>query len=392
VITIHAGAPLVVNGNAGEDTITIVSSKAMTVSGGGDNDVIDTSGGTGGGLLFGDLGDDSIHAGGGNDTISGGAGDDTINDAGGSNSIDAGAGDDSVLVAAGSNTIHLGEGDNLLTVSAGGNDTIDGGTGDDSVSLLTQAGKLDSLSLGDGDNTVTVSGTTINVGVTTGAGNDLISISTTGEHTVTSGAGGDSIIVTGAGNDSISAGDGADTITVTGATTSNVDAGAGNDVILGSANNDTINGGAGDDAITGNAGKDILTGGTGKDTFNFAAGDSNAGVATDVGKQDQITDWEGGTSATPVDMLHFAGLGVVNAGNHLQTYVETTAADYGSALTAAGNAFSQATPFQIAVVQVGNDTIVFANNGGTANALDATDTAVVLVGRTLNDIDFTNIG
>jgi hypothetical protein len=44
------------------------------------------------------------------------------------------------------------------------------------------------------------------------------------------------------------------------------------------------------------------------------------------------------------------------------------------------------------VVQVGNDTIVFANNGGTANALDATDTAVVLVGRTLNDIDFTNIG
>ena len=42
-------------------------------------------------------------------------------------------------------------------------------------------------------------------------------------------------------------------------------------------------------------------------------------------------------------------------------------------------------------IQVGGDVVVFADNGGTGNALDATDDAVVLVGRTLNDIDFSNL-
>jgi hypothetical protein len=72
-------------------------------------------------------------------------------------------------------------------------------------------------------------------------------------------------------------------------------------------------------------------------------------------------------------------------------YSEFSAADFGAAQAQAASAFANGRAF--AAVQVGSDVVVFAHGTSTGGlALDATDTAVVLVGKSLTDIDFTNIG
>ena len=66
-----------------------------------------------------------------------------------------------------------------------------------------------------------------------------------------------------------------------------------------------------------------------------------------------------------------------------------TASDYAAATTYANSKFAQGVDY--VAVQVGGDVVVFADNGGTNNALDASDDAVVLIGRSLSDIHFFNI-
>jgi hypothetical protein len=86
----------------------------------------------------------------------------------------------------------------------------------------------------------------------------------------------------------------------------------------------------------------------------------------------------------------FGDRGQVTAATHLTTYIEITATDVTDAATKVAAAFGQ--HFQVVAVQVGSDVVVFADAGAIAGVLDATDTAVVLVGRSLADIDFNNIG
>jgi hypothetical protein len=69
-------------------------------------------------------------------------------------------------------------------------------------------------------------------------------------------------------------------------------------------------------------------------------------------------------------------------------YHEDTATDYASATALAATRFGQGIEFE--VIQIGTDTIVFVDIQGT-HTLDASDVAVALVGRTLADIDYTNI-
>ena len=121
-----------------------------------------------------------------------------------------------------------------------------------------------------------------------------------------------------------------------------------------------------------------MQGGLGNDRFIFASGDS--GVT--AGSLDQIQDWAGGTNASPVDTLVFGA----TAGS-ATNYLELTAANYDAAVTAA-NAQIAGSVVTYVAVQVGTDVVVFADGTpGTSNATDA----VVLVGRTLADIDYTNI-
>jgi hypothetical protein len=131
---------------------------------------------------------------------------------------------------------------------------------------------------------VTVTGDTNLANVSTGAGDDAVTVAVATSSSVTStvstGAGNDTIAVTnnGAGATSISAGDGNDTITITdtgtGATT--VDGGAGNDTITVNKADGAgvvIHGGDGNDtvAIVGTlATTDVIDGGAGSDTISFA--------------------------------------------------------------------------------------------------------------------------
>jgi hypothetical protein len=132
----------------------------------------------------------------------------------------------------------------------------------------------------------------------------------------------------------------------------------------------------------------MLFGGGGGDLFVFSGaggGDSNA-VA---GSIDQIKDWAGGVTAAPTNFLHFADTaGAALAGGLSTNYTETTGTDFNDAVVQA-NAHLGGAGLYVAV-QIGTDVVVFADTDGN-HSITAADTAVVLVGKSLSDIDFTNI-
>jgi Ca2+-binding RTX toxin-like protein len=82
-----------VNGTPGNDAIDCSNSTAVTINGGGGNDVI--RGGSGNDQINGDAGNDSINGGGGNDTINGGDGNDSMNGGAGTDTCNGGPGTDS---------------------------------------------------------------------------------------------------------------------------------------------------------------------------------------------------------------------------------------------------------------------------------------------------------
>jgi Ca2+-binding RTX toxin-like protein len=142
---------------------------------------------------------------------------------------------------------------------------------------------------------------------------------------------------------------------------------------------DTLHGLGGDDVLQGGQGPDVLDGGAGSDQFLFAPLDSPA-VA---GQMDRIIDWSSD------DHLAFAfqgGLVSTPMGSALN-YVETTAASFSAALTAA-NALIAGGNTEYVSVQVGSDVIVFADTNGDHGVAED---AVTLVGRTLADISAQNI-
>jgi Ca2+-binding RTX toxin-like protein len=146
---------------------------------------------------------------------------------------------------------------------------------------------------------------------------------------------------------------------------------AGNDSINGGAGDDTLDGGLGNDTLNGGAGHDLLITGGGVDTIVVGLGQSG----TAPGAPDVISGW------TASDTITFAS-GPAGGSD----YVETTAADYASALTAA-NALIGAGTANVVVVGVGSDLVVFAdsaNNNGTA------DDAVTILGHGLGDISVSN--
>jgi Ca2+-binding RTX toxin-like protein len=254
--------------------------------------------GSGGRLITGTPGDDSIDGTAGNDTIMGEGGADTIHGAGGDDWIDSGpAGEDVNWM--------FGDGGNDTLVGGADSDFLDGGADDDQMLG------------GDGDDNFR-----------TGAGNDYLS----------GGAGRDNFDIfefqtagiRGYGNDTIDGGAGdLDEIFVKQIDALSVDLAAGtltggvpgtasiqnierffvweadvfNDRLIGNASNnylaagggdDTLDGGAGTDWIDGGTGNDLLTGGAGADNFRFqeAPGAANA---------DRITDFASATDTIFLD-------------------------------------------------------------------------------------------
>jgi Ca2+-binding RTX toxin-like protein len=146
----------------------------------------------------------------------------------------------------------------------------------------------------------------------------------------------------------------------------------GPDSIQGGYGRDSISGGAGDDTLSGGAGADTLSGGEGNDSFVVG------GVADLVTDLDQVIDFTGGS-----DSLVF-GSGPAATDANFDT---ATAPTYNAAITAAFTAISGGAAY--VAVQVGGDVIVFTNTDSEPGNIED---AVVLVGQTLANVGFGDIG
>jgi Ca2+-binding RTX toxin-like protein len=222
---------LLLNGNAGNDTVTGTTGLSgvitITVNGGPGDDLI--KGGDGPDILNGDDGNDDLIGFRGADTMNGGNDDDamTWNPGDGSDIADGGAGNDTMIVNGGtaSETFTISATPGIVfferTVPANAVFSVDIVTTTENLLLNGNAG----------DETVTG---------TTGL-NGVIAITVNG----------------GPGDDTITGGDGPDTL--------NGD--DGNDDLVGFRGADTMNGGPDDDSMTWNPGdgSDVADGGTGDD-------------------------------------------------------------------------------------------------------------------------------
>ncbi len=292
-------------------------------------------GGTGDDGLYGGPGADTLEGGGGDDLLHGGSGDDLLNGGAGANVIYGGQGADTVNASefreAQGSWVHGNQGDDFLA-GGDGADTIYGGQGDDFI-----GGK-------DGDDWI--SGDRGGDEIHAGSGND----------TVSGGDGGDVIHSTD-GSDLLRGDDGDDMLIVYGRGATTVDGGAGNDTMV-SASQDSS----------------VLYGGEGRDRFEIIANSPPREGADDV-----IADWQAG------DRLHFPQVSIYSI--LPRQYSEIVAADYDTALSLAQQhiTFTGAT---YVAAQVGSDVIVFADTNGDSS--DGPDTAVVLAGRTLADIAYSD--
>ena len=145
----------------------------------------------------------------------------------------------------------------------------------------------------------------------------------------------------------------------------------GNDLLMGGKGADTLDGGAGNDTLSGGNGADLLTGGAGADVFKI---DGPAKAAADL---DRIADF---THAE--DRLVFDEAPAATAAN----FATDTAADFKAALASANTHMAAGADF--VAVQVGADVILFADEVGEHHV----ESAVLLVGKTLADVAFSDIG
>ncbi len=201
-------------------------------------------------------GDDTVNGGVGNDNVSTGAGFDTISGGAGNDTFDAGIGNDTLDGGTGNDTLIGGDGDDSFMMTNGfGDDIITGGEGGE----VADGDVINGATLTE-DITVTFTGAEEGTfsgasgssdfsqieGVITGSGDDTIN-GGTGDDTVATGAGND-VAFGGAGNDFIATGSGNDTL----------DGGAGNDILLAGEGDDTLTIGDGDSAF-GEDGDDTFT-------------------------------------------------------------------------------------------------------------------------------------
>jgi Ca2+-binding RTX toxin-like protein len=302
---------LIVDGGNGNDVINAAGLAAgavgLTIDGGAGNDTI--TGSAGNDILIGGDGNDTVIGGRGNDVASLGNGNDSFiwNPGDGSDTVDGGAGTDT-LVFNGANvnenidisangsrvrmfrdvgnvTMELGGIERIQLATLGGADTVTVNdlSGTDAKQVAIDLSATPGSSQGDGvADIVNVNGT---------AGDDRISVVSSGSSVVVNGL---AAQVTVNGIDSL------DSLVVNG--------GAGNDTINASGlragqGNLTINGGDGNDIITGSAGNDLVNGGRGDDVALLGAGDDT--FVWNPGDGSDIVEGQGGS-----DTLLFNGANI----------------------------------------------------------------------------------
>jgi hypothetical protein len=313
----------------GTSTVNGASFTKLTAAGQGNDTLTLAAGFTD--WVSGDDGNDSISTGDLADVLLGGAGNDTLTGGTGNDTVRGGAGDDSIN----------------YTVGSDGVDVVDGG-GDVDTLVLTSGTGDQILTVGfDGVAITTVEGgaitgiesITANLGA--GTGDRLIYSSTAGVvvNLATGTASGFSSI----------------------ANIENANGGTGNDVLTGGGNNNRLNGGlggndtidaaAGDDALFGGLGADLLTGGTGNDSFFY---DSTAESGTSAATRDILTSFDGaGAVGGDIIVLNAIDANTGAGGNQAFAFIGT------AAFSAAG---------QLRFFQDGTNTFVEANTTGATGA------------------------
>ncbi len=303
--SIAAATSITINGNAGNDRITIQSIDAgytgsVIINGGSGDDVIIASGSTVSTILRGDVGNDTITGSSQSDTLSGGVGKDSLNGGAGIDTVVETTADERMTLT---NTQLTGNGTDQLTrieraVLTGtavsntldasaftlGNVTLLGGEGNDTLIGGAFTGAVDADDLNDsidggaGIDVARQSSAAIrqdftaSTNVVTGAGKDLWrSI----EGLLFIGSGNAAMTLDASqfvGNVTLAGGSGNDML-IGGSRNNVLNGNAGNDVLTGGNVADTLNGGAGNDILVGNGGSDLLYGQTGNDTLRGGIGD-----------------------------------------------------------------------------------------------------------------------
>jgi Ca2+-binding RTX toxin-like protein len=289
-------------------------------------------------------GNDTVRAGGGNDTIVSGSGIDIVDGGAGTDvwSVDLGAANRAIVIdlngvstflGAGSvqsvegfgrlvtgtgkdvitghrtsvlsDSIATGGGQDRITLWHGGNDSVNGGSGIDTLVVVNEvAGGLVTQGFtnhSDGSH----------AGIFNAIGNNDITFAGIERFSYTDLANGADLIVTGRGNDTIAAGGGNDTVS----------AGEGNDRINGGGANDVLNGGDGNDTLQGGGGADTLDGGAGEDRLNGGTGNDRltGGAARDVfvfdraAGRDTVADFTNGEDKIDLRAFDLAGLAALQA-------------------------------------------------------------------------------
>jgi Ca2+-binding RTX toxin-like protein len=333
----------VLRGEAGADELSGGSGSDDIEGGDGDDQIEGDSFassiyGDGDDRIDGGQGKDDIHGGGGNDVLLGGTENDYLRGGAGEDYLDAGAGDD-YLSGFGEesygfdqhrDTLLAGEGNDNITVGYG--DTVDGGSGVDTIYLFmygwAAGGVTADLRNLAGNGTITIGGATI-TGIEYVSG---ISLTQYDDKVIAGlipsgldgirmdGWGGNDELTGTAAVDNISGGDGDDIIWGGGGLNpayypsgDRLRGDAGNDVIhigqddaeaTGGDGNDVIYGGAGTDSIYGENGSDRLSGADGNDGIlgGWGADTIDGGKGSDFldgGDGDDRLD--GGTGADSMD-------------------------------------------------------------------------------------------
>ena len=263
-------------GGAGNDLIKSSTVPSLTTSGGGQSTL---SGFAGRNLLDGGDGNDTITAAFFSDTMIGGAGDDTLS--GSFNQASGGDGNDTINATA---AVFAGTGTALVTLDGGlGGDLLIGYTGPAVINLAVSNFTVTNLMNGGEGNDRIIFGTPRDRIIGVQDGNDTISYATgvsltfgttpniitdnIGSNFITGGNGTD-IITTGAGEDILFGDQSNATNQLFGNDT--LDAGAGNDTLLGGFGEDFLIGGDGNDSLGGGPGADTLIGGSGNDSFYYS--------------------------------------------------------------------------------------------------------------------------
>ncbi|AMN44277.1 beta strand repeat-containing protein [Rhodoplanes sp. Z2-YC6860] len=327
-----AADTVIVNGTAGDDKISVVSSGSsvvvnglaaqvtiagaepandtLAVNGLAGNDTIDASrlhagqinltinGGDGDDTIIGSAGNDLVIGGRGTDVATLGAGDDTFvwNPGEGSDRVDGGAGNDTLVfngsnaneqieIAANGRDARLTRDVGTITMDLANMETIDvnalGGTDTITVDDLSKT-SVSKVNIDLGENgvadgaadTVVINATNGDDAIVVTNNNGVVTVSGLATTvTISNFDSNDRIVINGLGGDDVIEASGLSGMQLT------ANGGDGDDVLIGSHGNDVLNGGAGDDLLIGNGGIDVLDGGTGLNTVINAATPAPTGPA-----------------------------------------------------------------------------------------------------------------